>query len=223
MPTFAFLEYGPPLLAGALMTVKLTVLSETVALLAGFLVGPALLSNWTPLRVACKCYVELFRGTSALIQLFFLYFVLPQLGVDLPPVLVAVLGLGLNSGAYCAEFIRGAILAVPRGQREAAAALGLSPSDRFRFVILPQAAFYALPPLGNMSIDLLKLTSIVSFITIADLTFVAYQINQTTLDTIPLFSMVLLFYFVLAQAIAFVFRKAEGRLGRGMQRVSSRA
>lgn len=148
---------------------------------------------------------------------------MPQLGVDLPPVVVAVLGLGLNSGAYCAEFIRGAILAVPRGQREAAAALGLSPFHRFRFVILPQAAFYALPPLGNMSIDLLKLTSIVSFITIADLTFVAYQINQTTLDTIPLFTMVLVFYFIVAQAIAFVFRRVEGRLGRGMQRVSSHA
>lgn len=67
MPTFAFLEYGPPLLAGALMTVKLAVLSETLALLVGFLVGPALLSDWAPLRVVCRCYVELFRGTSALI------------------------------------------------------------------------------------------------------------------------------------------------------------
>lgn len=217
MPLPGFLEYGYPLLAGALTTIKLAVLSEIVALSVGFLVGPALLSGWAPLRIVCRCYVELFRGTSALIQLFFLYFVLPQLGIFLSPVVVAVLGLGLNSGAYCAEFVRGAILAVPRGQREAAAALGLSPFHRFRLVILPQAAFHALPPLGNMSIDLLKLTSIVSFITIADLTFVAYQINQTTLDPIPLFAMVLVFYFVTAQAIAFAFRKAETRLGRGMR------
>ncbi len=219
MPSPAFLEYGPPLLSGAVVTIKLTLLSEVVALLVGFIVGPTLLSRWSPLRVLCRCYVELFRGTSALIQLFFLYFVLPQLGVDLPPVTVADLGLGLNSGAYCAEFVRGAILAVPRGQREAAAALGLSRRDQFRFVVLPQAAFHAIPPLGNMSIDLLKLTSIVSFITIADMTFVAYQINQTTLDTIPLFSMVLAFYFVVAQAIAFAFRRAESRLGRGMRRM----
>jgi polar amino acid transport system permease protein len=136
----------------------------------------------------------------------------------LDPLVVAVFGLGLNSGAYCAEFIRGAILAVPRGQHEAAAALGLTPLVSFRFVVLPQAIFHALPPLGNMSIDLLKLTSIVSFITIADLTFVAYQINQTTLDTIPLFSMVLVFYFIVAQVIAFAFRKAEARFGRGMIR-----
>lgn len=221
MSTSTYLQYSAPLLAGAGMTIKLTILSELVALSVGFSVGPVLLSRFGPLRIVCKCYVELFRGTSALIQLFFLYFVLPQLGVDLDPLVVAVLGLGLNSGAYCAEFVRGAILAVPLSQHEAAAALGLTPFDRFRFVVLPQAIFYALPPLGNMSIDLLKLTSIVSFITIADLTFVAYQINQTTLDTIPLFSSVLVFYFVVAQSIAFAFRRAEAHFGRGM--MSARA
>lgn len=212
----SYLSYAAPLLNGAVMTLKLTVLSEAVALTVGLIVGPALLVRSPLIRNSLQCYVELFRGTSAVIQLFFLYYVLPQAGLSLDPIVVAVLGLGLNSGAYCAEFVRGAIRAVPRGQWEAASALGLSYFRVFRLVILPQAIFRALPPLGNMSIDLLKLTSIVSFITIADLTFVAYQINQTTMDTIPLFSIVLVFYFIAAQAIAFGFRILERRFGRGI-------
>lgn len=210
------LNYTAPLLSGALMTLKLTVLAEVVALAVGFVIGPALLSPVRFIRVPCQCYVELFRGTSALIQLFFLYYVLPQAGLMLAPTVVAVMGLGLNSGAYCAEFVRGAIKSVPRGQSEAARALGLSRFQVFRLVILPQAIFRALPPLGNMSIDLLKLTSIVSFITIADLTFVAYQINQTTLDTVTIFAAVLVFYFLIAQIIAYGFRRAERRYGRGI-------
>jgi polar amino acid transport system permease protein len=211
-----FFDYAGPLLSGALTTVKLTVMSECVALIVGFSVGMALAEGPRILRLPCQLYVELFRGTSALVQLFFLYFILPQAGVRLDPTVVAVAGLGLNSGAYCAEFVRGAIRAVPREQREAAYALGLSHWLALRLVVWPQAVFRALPPLGNMSIDLLKLTSIVSFITINDLTFVAYQINQTTLDTISLFSLVLAFYFVVAQLIAFAFRQAEKRAGRGL-------
>lgn len=216
MAVTSLLSYAAPLLSGALMTLKLTLLAETVALLVGFLIGPALLSKSKLIRVPCQCYVELFRGTSALIQLFFLYYVLPQAGLMLAPTLVAVMGLGLNSGAYCAEFVRGAIRSVPQGQWEAASALGLSRFHLFRLVILPQAIFRALPPLGNMSIDLLKLTSIVSFITIADLTFVAYQINQTTLDTVTIFTTVLLFYFLVAQVIAYGFRRAERHYSRGI-------
>jgi polar amino acid transport system permease protein len=216
MSATGYLAYSGPLIGGAVTTIKLTVMAEIVALTVGLIVGPALNARSAWLRIPSICYVELFRGTSALIQLFFLYYVLPQAGLMLDPTPVAVLGLGLNSGAYCAEFIRGAIRAVPRGQQEAASALGLSRIHAFRLVILPQAIFRALPPLGNMSIDLLKLTSIVSFITIADLTFVAYQINQTTLDTVTLFSFVLVFYFIVAQAIAFVFRLAERRFSRGI-------
>lgn len=212
----SLLSYAAPLLSGALVTLKLTLLAEAVALLVGFIIGPALLSPSKLIRVPCQCYVELFRGTSALIQLFFLYYVLPQAGLMLAPTIVAVMGLGLNSGAYCAEFVRGAIRSVPRGQWEAASALGLSRFHIFRLVILPQAIFRALPPLGNMSIDLLKLTSIVSFITIADLTFVAYQINQTTLDTLTIFTAILIFYFLVAQVIAYGFRRAEHHYSRGI-------
>jgi polar amino acid transport system permease protein len=98
---------------------------------------------------------------------------------------------------------------VPVEQKEAAMALGLSRFQAFRLVVFPQALPRALPPLANMSIDLLKLSSIVSLITISDLTFVAYQINQTTLDTVSLFSVVLIFYFCVAQLISFSFRRAE--------------
>jgi polar amino acid transport system permease protein len=204
-----FLDYAGPLLDGALVTVEIAVAAELVALAIGLIVGPALLTRF---RYIFIVYVELFRGTSALIQLFFLFFVLPQFGVSLEPFTVAIWGLGLNSGAYCAEFIRGAIVSVPKGQREAALALGLTEFKTFLLVVFPLALPRALPPLANMSIDLLKLTSVVSLITISDITFVAYQVNQTTLDTFSLFSTVLVFYFVVAQGIAAAFRAVERRV-----------
>jgi polar amino acid transport system permease protein len=206
-----FFDYTVPLLLGAATTLKITVIAELIALAIGVVVGSALLAPMRIVRWTCRAYVELFRGTSALIQLFFLFFVLPQFGIVLEPFLVAVLGLGLNSGAYCAEFIRGAVLSVPQAQKEAAIALGLSRFQAFRLVVFPQALPRALPPLANMSIDLLKLSSIVSLIAISDLTFVAYQINQTTLDTVSLFSVVLIFYFCVAQLISLTFRRAERR------------
>jgi polar amino acid transport system permease protein len=218
----SYFDYSRPLLEGALTTLKIAVSSELVAIGIGLTIGPLLLSSWAPLRALCRSYVELFRGISALIQLYFLYYILPQIGLMFDPFTVAIFGLGLNSGAYCAEFIRGAIVAVPKGQIEAAASLGLGRFTAFRHIILPQAVFRALPPLGNMSIDLLKLTSIVSFITIPDLTFVAYQINQSTFDTLSLFSTVLLFYFVVAQGLAYCFRLAERHFGRGLVLVSTR-
>jgi polar amino acid transport system permease protein len=222
MEAVSFFDYTRPLLLGAAMTLKITVIAEVIALAIGVVAGSALFASMRIVRWASRAYVELFRSTSALIQLFFFFYVLPQFGIMLDPFLVAVLGLGLNSGAYCAEFIRGAILAVPKEQKEAAIALGLSRFQAFRLVVFPQALPRALPPLANMSIDLLKLSSVVSLITISDLTFVAYQINQTTLDTVSLFSVVLIFYFCVAQLISLSFRRAERRFTTPMLLGSAR-
>lgn len=115
--------------------------------------------------------MEVFRGTSALVQLFWFYFVLPMFGMKLPALLVGIVVLGANAGAYGAEVVRGAILAVPAGQREAAVALNLTRARTIWRIILPQAVPAMLPPTGNLLIELLKNTALVSLITITDLTF----------------------------------------------------
>lgn len=210
------------LLEGALVTVEITAMASVLAIICAAIAGLARLSRFRAVRMIAVSYVEFFRGTSALVQLFWLFFVLPAFGLNLPPMVVAVIGLGLHIGAYGAEIVRSAVTAVPKGQREAAIALNMSPGLAMRRVILPQAAIAMLPPFNNLSIELLKATSLVSLITITDLTFKANVLNMATLKTAEIYSAVLLMYFVISMAITLTFRMAERRLsvglGRGMAR-----
>jgi polar amino acid transport system permease protein len=174
--------------------------------------GPA------PLRWLAISYIELFRGTSALVQLFWLFFVLPHFGVTLEPLTVAVVALGLNVGAYGAEVVRGAVNAVPRGQWEATIALNMSRMEALKRVILPQAVLAMIPPWGNLFIELMKATALVSLITIGDLTFRASQMNQTTYRTVEIFSIVLVFYLAIALLITVGMRALERVAARGLAR-----
>ncbi len=206
------------LLAGTTATVEIAVLAAVLAVMLAFLAGIGRLSRWRALRAGWTAYVEFFRGTSLLIQLFWLFFVLPQFGILLPPLVVAVLGIGLNYGAYGSEVVRGAILAVPRGQTEAAVALNMTPRQVLWRIVLPQAAIAMVPPWGNLFVQLLKATSLVSLITITDLTFRAYQLNQLTMRTTEIFGTVLVIYFGLALAVSVSMRLLERRLTRGRGR-----
>lgn len=212
------LDLLPRLLDGAVVTIEITVLAAALAVVLALLAGLARLSGLWPVRALASVYVETFRGTSALVQLFWLFFVLPQLGLQLSPYTVAVLGLGLNIGAYGAEVVRGAILAVPREQVEAAVALNMSRGQMMRHVILPQAAIAMVPPWGNLLIELLKATALVSLITISDLAFQAYQLNQATFRTAEIFTLVLVIYLAIALVITFAMRLLERRLARGIPR-----
>ncbi|MFQ6747534.1 ectoine/hydroxyectoine ABC transporter permease subunit EhuC, partial [Bordetella pertussis] len=156
-------------------------------------------------------YVEVFRGTSALVQLFWFYFVLPMFGMKLPALLVGIVVLGANAGAYGAEVVRGAILAVPAGQREAAVALNLTRARTIWRIILPQAVPAMLPPTGNLLIELLKNTALVSLITITDLTFRGQLLRSETLRTTEIFTLVLLLYFAVALVITGGIRMLERR------------
>jgi polar amino acid transport system permease protein len=197
------------ILPGLGITIKVTLASAVLALLCASVAGLALLSKSRAIRWPARVYVEIFRGTSAVVQLFWLFFVLPHFGIRLTPFEASVLGLGLNAGAYGAEIVRAGIQSVPSGQIEAGWALGLSKRQRMRLIVLPQAARTMLPPFGNMAIELLKLSSIVSLVTIGDLTFRAHSLNQTTLQTIPIFAVVLILYLLLSLTIAGTFRAAE--------------
>ncbi len=194
----AYAVFLPQLLQGAVLTVEIAVLGCLLAVVAGVLAALARMYGPRPLRWLATTYVEIFRGTSALVQLFWLFFVLPQFGVTLPPFLVAVLALGLNVGAYGSEVVRGAILGVARGQWEATTALNMTRPQALRRIILPQAFVAMIPPWGNLFIELLKATSLVSLITLADLTFKAQTLNQSTFKTVPIFTLVLLMYLALS-------------------------
>jgi len=208
----------PGLLQGARITVMVAIAGSALAVAAGLLAGIARLYAPMPFRWLAALYVEVFRGTSALVQLFWLFFVLPQFGLSLEPFTVAVLGLGLNVGAYGSEVVRGAIQAVPRGQWEASTALNMTRPQMLRRIILPQAFVAMVPPWGNLFIELLKSTALVSLITLGDLAFRAQQMNQTTMRTIPIFTLVLLIYLAISLVITIGMRSLEGRLGKGLAR-----
>jgi polar amino acid transport system permease protein len=206
------------LLEGTRITIMVALAGSALAVAAGLTAGLARLYGPAPIRWLAATYVEVFRGTSALVQLFWLFFVLPQFGLSLEPFTVAVLGLGLNVGAYGSEVVRGAIQAVPRGQWEASTALNMTRPQMLRRIILPQAFVAMVPPWGNLFIELLKATALVSLITLGDLAFRAQQMNQTTMRTIPIFTLVLLIYLALSLAITIGMRSLEGRLGQGQAR-----
>ncbi|HEY9163676.1 MAG TPA: ectoine/hydroxyectoine ABC transporter permease subunit EhuC, partial [Magnetovibrio sp.] len=169
--TEQWVGYSKLILDGAWVTVQLTIFGCMVALVVAFIAGLARISRYVVIRAVATAYIEFFRGTSIFVQLFWAYFVLPLVGVPVSPWQAGVLALGLNVGAYGAEVVRGAIISVARGQHEASIALNLSPWQRMRHIILPQALVIMLPTFNNNAIELLKGTAVVSLISLSDLTF----------------------------------------------------
>lgn len=212
----------PQLWAGLQVTVQVAAGAFLVALAFSFAAGLARLSPNILVRGIAVTYIEVFRGTSALVQLFWLFYVLPFFGVLLTPIQAGIIGLGLCTGAYGAEIVRAAVIAVPHGQRDAAVALNLTPFETLRHVVLPQAAIMILPPFGNLAIEIIKLTSLVSLVTLSDLTFVAHSINAVTMRAEEIFLVVLVIYFVLGSGVGFLTRALERRVGRGFRAVVPR-
>jgi polar amino acid transport system permease protein len=207
------------ILQGALVTIELTLMGSVLALIMAFLAGMGRLSRFFALRWLATAYIEFFRGTSIFVQLFFAYFVLPLIGFELTPLQAGVLALGLNVGAYAAEVVRGAIQSVGREQYEACVALNLGRWQGMRHVILPQALLVMLPTFGNNAIELLKATSVVSLISLADLTFQAQVVRSQTGNTLMPFTTILIIYFALALIISWGVRTLERRLARGLDGV----
>jgi len=202
----------PPLAHGALVTVELTLAAGALGLMLAFVAGLGRLSKHTAVRLIIGFYVELFRGSSALVQLFWFFYVLPFIGISLSPFVAGLVVLGLNSGAFGSEIVRGAVMAVPKEQTEAALALNMSPVRTMRRIILPQAIPMMLPPFGNSLINLLKGTSLVSFITIADLTYQGLQIRQQYGRSTEVFVWLLILYFGLAYPATRAMRWLEAKV-----------
>ncbi|WP_063581229.1 ectoine/hydroxyectoine ABC transporter permease subunit EhuC [Achromobacter ruhlandii] len=205
-------ELVPPLLEGLAVTLEIMAGAVVLAVPLAGAAGVGRLSTLRPVRWLASIYVEVFRGTSALVQLFWFYFVLPLFGVQLPAMLVGIVVLALNAGAYGAEVVRGAIRAVPPGQREAGVALNLTRGQIMRRIVVPQAIPAMLPPAGNLLIELLKNTALVSLITITDLTFRGQLLRSETLRTTEIFTLMLLLYFAVALLITAGVRLLERRV-----------
>lgn len=214
-------DYRYMLLRGVWVTVQVTVLATALAFALALAAGLARQSRAWPARVPAVIYVELFRGTSLVAQLFWLFFVLPSLGVEMAPLTCGVLAIGLCNGAYGSEAVRGALRSVGGGQREAAVALNFTPRQVFLVVVLPQAARVMVPLFGNLAVEVLKASSLVSLITLADLTFQARTIILAHVTTAPVLFVVLSVYLALALAIGTGTSRLERRLGQGQDGTST--
>ncbi|MFE3824087.1 ectoine/hydroxyectoine ABC transporter permease subunit EhuC [Streptomyces sp. NPDC059092] len=186
-------------LPGIWITVQLTLYSAALATFVAFAVGMARTHRSRTVRFLAGFYTEIFRGTSALVLMFWLFFVMPSLfGWALVPMWAAVLALGLSYGAYGAEVVRGALNSVVPAQREAGIALNFTPWQRMRLILLPQAIPEMIPPFGNLLVELLKGTALVSLLGVADVSFAAYLVRLATQESAQIYSVTLVIYFVLA-------------------------
>ncbi len=209
---------APRLLEGAATTVAITLLTAPVAFALAMMAGLARLSHSSWVSLIAAVYVETFRGTSLLVQLFFMFYVLPLFGLELSPWTTGIATLALNFGAYGSEVVRGAFLAVPRGQIEAALVLHFPPRVAMRRILFPQALRLMLPPFGNQLIELLKATSLLSLITIADLAFVGNGLALTTGQVTTVYTMMLIIYFIIAYTLTICIRTLERQVSTSSYR-----
>ncbi|RWO77399.1 ectoine/hydroxyectoine ABC transporter permease subunit EhuC [Mesorhizobium sp.] len=212
-------EYGDRFIDGMFVTGLQFLCALALATALALVFGLMLLSSNLAVKGAAVVYVEFFRGTSLLVQLFWLFFVLPLFGITLEPFLTGFLAVGLNTGAYGAQLVQGAIRSVPRGQWEAAYALSMSPAKRMRRIIIPQALVIMLPAWGNLVIELLKSTALVALISVPDLMFEAKQMNSSTYLSTWTFGTALVIYYIFARfLITPAMRSLEHVMARRMGR-----
>jgi polar amino acid transport system substrate-binding protein len=209
-------SFLPSLAKGAVITVLLSIASMTLAIGLGILIAVVRLYGPHSLRPLASTYVEVYRGTPLLIQLFIIYYGLPNVGITLSPLAAAVIGLGMNYAAYEAEVYRGGIEAVPRGQMEAALSLGMPGALVLRRIILPQAFRVSLPAVTNDFIALFKDSSIVSVIAMVELTKTYGILAATTLRYFELGLITAMLYFGMSYPLSIVARRLEKKL-KGVQ------
>ncbi len=204
------------ILHGALVTVEVTAVALMLGFVLGLLVG---IGRLNPRRRfvygICTVYVTFIRGTPLLVQLFLLFFGLPQFDILLPAFVCGVLGLGVYSGAYVSEIVRGAIQSVDRGQMEAARSIGMSSAQSMRAIILPQAVVRMIPPLGNEFIALIKNSALVSLLTIHDLMHEGQKIISVSYRSLEVYLAIALVYLVLTSAASYLLHRLERNIRAG--------
>ena len=202
---------GGPLLLGAVTTVAITLLALVVAIVVGLALALIRLLGFRLLNGLIATYVEVFRNTPVLAQLFIIYFSLPYVGLKIDPFTAAVIGLGLNGGAVLCEVFRAGLNAIHHGQREASLAVGMTPWMSLRYIILPQTWRITLPPLGNYAIALLKDTAVVSAIAAPEIMFYARNLVTSTFETTLIYVLAAALYFCLSFPLARLVERFEKR------------
>src|SRR5271154_1302122 len=206
------ITFLPPLLTGAYLTIVISLLSFLLAIVVGLLVGIARISRFLPLRMIATPYIQFIRGTPLLLQLFFIYYVLPYVGIVLSPFVSGVLGLTINYTAYMAEVFRSGIQAIPKGQWEAGSSVGMSRRLLLRRIILPQAIRIIIPSLGNFFVSIFKDSALVSVITMRDLMFSGELLASATYKHFEIFAMVAAIYFLISYPTAKFVEFIEAKL-----------
>jgi len=209
----------PSLLKGAVLTVQVTALSEMFGIIIGMFTGMGKLSKNKIIRVICSAYVDLIRGTPLLVQVFLIYFGLPNLILQITgnrfpidPFVAAIWACSINSGAYVAEIFRSGIQSIEKGQMEAARSLGMNKAQAMRYVILPQAIRRIIPPLGNEFIALMKDTSILSAIGLEELVRKGQLYTSSTFASFPVYTGVMFVYLVMTMVVSRFVTYMERRL-----------
>jgi len=205
------LEY---LLTGAFLTLQITLISMFFGILIGLMTAIARLKGNGVLRGIAKGYVSIIRGTPLMVQIFIVYFGLPDLGIQLSPMMSAYISMSLNVGAYLSETFRATILSVEHGQTEAAQSLGMTPWQTMRYVILPQAARIAIPPLGNTFIGMLKETSLISVVTVVELFRAAQILIARYYVAMPFLIAIGVMYWIMSTGLSIILNRVEKRLSK---------
>ena len=211
-------EYGFTLLRGLSITVGLTLVVIVLALVLAIPVALLRLARSRALRAAASFYVEVMRGTPLLLQLVYIYYVLPSLGINLNPFLAAIVGLTLNYTAYMSEVYRGGILAISKSQWEAAATVGMTEAVAFRRIILPQVLRIVTPTLGNYFISLFKDTALASIVTVQELTFTGQIISARSYQYFTIYTLTAGLYLSVGYPAALFVRWLERRSRTGYRR-----
>lgn len=205
------LEY---LLTGAYYTLQITFVSMFFGLILGLLTAVARLKGNIVLQSIAKVYVSIIRGTPLVVQIFIVYYGLPDFGIKLSPMMSAYISMSINIGAYLSETFRATILSVDKGQTEAAQSLGMTGWQTMRHVILPQAARIAIPPLGNTFIGMLKETSLVSLVTVVELFRAAQLLVARYYVAMPFFLAIGLMYWIMSTGLSVMLNHIEKRLSK---------
>lgn len=205
---------SPELLEAAWATLRLALSALAIGLIVGLLVALLRMNRRPRIKRTVTAYVELFRGTPALVQLFILYFGLTAVGIEFSSFQAAMIGLGLNASAYLSEVYRAGIEAVPRGQHEAALTIGMTRYQVMRWVILPQAVRIVLAPIGNIAIALLKDTSVASLIATPDLMLRAQDLSSVYFMPLETYLIVGAMYFVMCFPLSLLIRSLERQRSR---------
>lgn len=205
-------ELLPMYLNGCLVTIELTIASMIIGTVIGIFLALFKISHIKILNYISGFYISVFRGTPLLLQIIFIYYTLPSFGIELSPITAGIIALSLNFAAYMAETIRGGILAIEVGQFEASKALGFNYFQTMSRIILPQTIRIILPPVGNLTVAMLKDTSLVSAISLVELMRAAQQMYSTTFRPVETFILAGVFYFIMTTVLTRMYIFIEKKL-----------